>query len=152
MVIQAHPEIRLGGVTYRWAYETLKTTRKMRNIAASLELPILLLQAGKDNVVKDTSQNTVCSRAQNCTLIRYPDAAHNLFYETDKTRNKVSADVMTFLDGLDSPGQGCSGASPVTLVPVVSVAVLLLCRRARWARILSIRRCGAAYKRTSTWA
>jgi lysophospholipase len=88
--VAAHPEITLGGPTYRWVEQAVEGERAARgDDAASIDAPILLLQAGADQIVLPGGQETFCSNAPNCTLQTIDGAGHELIQERDDLRNQA---------------------------------------------------------------
>ena len=81
-------DLALGGVTIKWLRETLKTTRHLtkKKTARSFATPILMFQAGQDTFVKSGGQDRFCAEAQACTLIKVPEARHEVFNEADTMR------------------------------------------------------------------
>lgn len=124
------PETTLGGVTFRWAWETLRATKRSRVEAARLTTPTLLLQAGMDTTVNNKGSDAVCQRAPRCRKIRYANAEHGVFHTVDDVRNQVLGDMQAFLDDVPAR-QGCASASPGVLWPLALLGVALRRRRLR---------------------
>lgn len=122
------PETVLGGVTYRWAWETLRATKRSRVEAFRLTTPTLILQAGEDTTVNNRGSDAVCQRAPVCRKIRYASAEHGLFHTVDGVRDQVLTDMRGFLDDIPAR-QGCSSTGNGTLAPLV--IALAWRRRAR---------------------
>ena len=53
-----------------------------RKETAKIRIPVLLIQAGNDTVVKNSSQDLFASRVKGCEFYRVPDMKHEL-YMTD---------------------------------------------------------------------
>jgi lysophospholipase len=93
------PQVRVGGVSYRWVKEALEGTDKVPKIPALLgNRPLLITQSEVDHVVRNDAQDTFAAACSNCTKIVYPNAKHELFMEIDETRNKVFADIFSFFE------------------------------------------------------
>ena len=89
-LVAAHPEIALGGPTYRWVEQAVEGERIARgDAAAQLTVPILLLQAGADQIVLPGGQQTFCSNAPSCTLQVIDGAGHELIQERDDLRDQA---------------------------------------------------------------
>lgn len=82
------PELRLGGGTYRWAWEfyTSCATVMEPSYLADIRTPILMGTAGQDSFVDATAHPEACARLPACRLVTYPQARHELFMETDAVR------------------------------------------------------------------
>lgn len=81
-------DLALGGVTIKWLRETLKTAKHLtkKNTARAVATPILMFQAGQDTFVKAGGQDRFCAEALDCTLIKVPEARHEIFNENDSLR------------------------------------------------------------------
>ena len=68
----------------QWGKEAAKACTRVRSIrqTARIKIPVLLIQAGNDTVVKNASQDLFASRVPTCELIRIPGMKHEL-YMTD---------------------------------------------------------------------
>jgi lysophospholipase len=85
--VAAHPEIALGGPTYRWVEQAVEGERAARGDAAgSIDAPILLLQSGADQIVMPGGQETFCFNAPDCRLQTIDGAGHELVQERDDLR------------------------------------------------------------------
>lgn len=94
-------EFIIAPTTTAFARAALEATWEMREHAQKLDLPILMLQAGKDRIVKTGGQDFVCRHAPNCLKVRYEDGMHELFQEQDVIRDDVLKQVDKFFkDGL----------------------------------------------------
>lgn len=97
-LISRHPEIALGGPTNRWLKEALKAGRRAGEEAMKIEIPVLLLQAGADRVVKPGGQDEFCGKAKNCVKVIMADANHEILMEADKTRDEALTHILNFLN------------------------------------------------------
>lgn len=92
-----NPQLVLGGPTNRWVNQSLKATKKIDKLASEIKIPILLLQAGKDLIVKPTRQTDFCHKALDCKLIPMPEAYHEILQETDVIRDEAMKMILAFL-------------------------------------------------------
>lgn len=90
------PGLAVEGPSVLWVNRALKATEKIHLEGKKIETPILLLQAGQDLIVKNDRQNTFCSNAK-CTMIKFPDANHEILQESDEMRNKAMKEIHAFL-------------------------------------------------------
>lgn len=77
--------LALRDITWRSAREDRRLTRFARQAAPLLHMPLLLMLAGRDQIVNNRStvaffRNTAAVKR---TLIEYPNAAHTLEFEPD---------------------------------------------------------------------
>ena len=91
------PELVVGGPTNRWVNQSLKTTKKIDTIADKIKIPMLLLQAGEDLIVKLPRQTSFCAKAPNCKLIKYDTSMHEILQEKDSIRNEAMKEIRNFL-------------------------------------------------------
>ena len=87
---------QVGGASYRFAQKALEATQTMRDQAEKLSTPLLMLQAGSDDVVLTGGQDFVCQHAKNCRKVVIPGALHELHIETDRLRDVWLAEVRGF--------------------------------------------------------
>lgn len=82
------PGLRLGGGTYRWAYEFYSSCATVMDPAyqAAVRTPILIGSAGQDTFVDPAAHDEACPRLPNCRLLKYPNARHELLHEVDAVR------------------------------------------------------------------
>ncbi|WP_434340382.1 alpha/beta fold hydrolase [Motilimonas cestriensis] len=92
-IYQAHPEIRLGGVTHQWLNQAILSTNYIIENADKITTPLLVLQASDDNVVNPQGQNQFCAnllKAGRPCIDEEPiiigHARHELLIERDKYR------------------------------------------------------------------
>ncbi len=94
----AHPEVRIGGVSYRWLCESVTATAHMRTLHGPASLPVLIFSAGEDVTVHPRAEHEYCDRTPRCQLVDFPTARHEILQETDDIRNRAMADAVRFLD------------------------------------------------------
>jgi lysophospholipase len=92
----AHPELRMGGVSWRWLCEALTATSHLQALGDESTTPTLIFQAGDDRVVRGDAQDAYCDAAPRCQLIRYEGAFHEIFSERDDIRNHALARALRF--------------------------------------------------------
>ncbi len=89
-IYKHHPELKSAGSTFGWVNEVLsKTSHVVENLKALQNTKVFLFQSGKDRVVDNEIQNTVCSKLEYCELIRNEDAYHDFINERDEIRNII---------------------------------------------------------------
>ncbi len=96
-LIPSNPVIGVGGVTMRWLRESLKATAKARELAEEVRVPVLLLQAGEDALVKPEGQNEACAQMTDCRRHVYPGARHEILMERDAIRDDALERIRDFL-------------------------------------------------------
>ncbi|MBN2360837.1 MAG: alpha/beta fold hydrolase [Deltaproteobacteria bacterium] len=93
-----HPELRLGGASYRWLCEALTTAARLRALGQESQTRTLLLQAGDEQVVLTKDQDNYCDAAAACQKIGFEGAFHELLMESDATRNRALTMVVRYFD------------------------------------------------------
>lgn len=84
-----YPQTQLGGPTVNWLQQSIKACRNAIKYAGEITTPLLVLQAGGDEVVIAEAQDQFCQRLsqaqphQPSSVVRIPGAAHELFLESD---------------------------------------------------------------------
>jgi lysophospholipase len=90
-------EMQLGGPTYGWLKESIAASRKARCLSKQNNIPILLLQAGEDTVVRNSAQNTFHKNSSCCNKIFLDHARHEILMEVDSIRNKAIDYIKKFI-------------------------------------------------------
>ncbi len=93
-----NPSLHLGGQTVRWVAEGIRGSYNARMGSQNLAVPILLFQAGEDELVKPWGQNTFCERAMNCNIVKFPDAQHEILQEIDSIRQEAFTQIFDFFE------------------------------------------------------
>jgi lysophospholipase len=89
--------IQLGGVTNHWLRESLTAGYRAIQGAGRINVPLLLLQAEQDRIVRLGAQDRFCSRAPCCTKVLMRNAKHEILIEQDDIRTTALARIKTFL-------------------------------------------------------
>lgn len=92
------PEYRTYGGTYAWARASLRATRRLEKYADRVKIPVLLLQAGKDTMVKPGGQEEFAARSKNTKLVRFPESKHEIFNGTARIRERYYREVFAFYE------------------------------------------------------
>ena len=92
-----NPELQLGGVTYQWTYESLNAIDKIFSNLDKLKTPLIVLKAMQDTIIDTQGQDAFCQQLHQLNPASCPNAQpevfegayHELFFESDDTRNKA---------------------------------------------------------------
>lgn len=95
-IFDEYPRTHTTGASFGWLRETLRATRRLEEYSR-IDIPVLLLQAGRDETVRPERQTRFAERLPRCTLQRHPEAKHNLLEETDPIRDRVLAQIAEHL-------------------------------------------------------
>ena len=92
------PYTRIGGPSLQWLKEACRWSAISVKKANRIEIPILLIQAGKDSVVTASAQEEFCKRAKPyCHGITIEGAKHEMFIEKDIYREKLLSAILDFI-------------------------------------------------------
>lgn len=98
---QQHPELQLGGPSYRWVWQSLMAVKQCYLMTRQIQLPVLILQAGKDEIVSNAAQHRFFRKLQRTnaqvTLTTIDGAHHELFFEIDAYRDQALRTTLHFL-------------------------------------------------------
>jgi lysophospholipase len=98
-LVREFPESASGGSSYRWAYQSLNTLRGIRSgLGAQIEIPVLIFQAGRDQMVRPSGQNAFCSQSPRCLKLTFPSASHEILTERDEIREPAVRAIVEFLN------------------------------------------------------
>lgn len=90
------PCYQTSGSTWGWVSAAVSATERLQKNASKVSVPVLICQAGADNMVRNDGQNAFRDRCQYVTLLTYPESRHELFNATADIREKYYHDVLTF--------------------------------------------------------
>ena len=90
------PSYQTWGATWGWVSSAVAATEQLHRNAGKIRIPILICQAGSDNMVRNLGQNLFRSRCHYVTLLSYPESRHELFNATHEIRAKYYRDVLAF--------------------------------------------------------
>jgi len=96
---RARPELKVGGGTYRWAYEFYRSCAEIMDPAylQAISTPILIGSAGQDTFVDAAAHPEACAQLRACRVVRYPEARHELLAESDSIRGPFLEEIERFL-------------------------------------------------------
>ena len=80
-----------------WVRAGLAASRRIRRGARALEIPALLFQAGKENLVSPKAQEEFADAARNVTRIPVPDAKHEIYSSGPEILTPYLTHCFTFL-------------------------------------------------------
>ncbi|MGZ3726383.1 MAG: alpha/beta fold hydrolase [Pseudobdellovibrio sp.] len=93
-----YPQIRVGGTTVNWVKQSLEYTTALRQKDNVYSVPTIILQAGSDQLVVAHGQNQSCGYSpNNCKIIQFPGAQHEILMEQDSIRNSALQVVRQFI-------------------------------------------------------
>ncbi len=93
----AYPETLVVGPSINFLKQGFEATFHMREKAHLITTPILMLQAGKDQIIFPAGQDHVCSQAKNCKKIEFPNSFHEILQEEDSIRDTALKEILNFL-------------------------------------------------------
>ena len=82
--------------TFRWVRAAMKATEELQAHAASIQIPLLICQAGHDAFVDNEGQNQVASAAGNARLVLFPEAKHEIYNSFGQTLANYYRTLLTF--------------------------------------------------------
>lgn len=91
------PDLVVGGPTSRWVDQSLKATKFILNKAKDIKIPLLLFQAGLDQIVRTPIQQSFCESAPQCIFVTFPNAQHEILMERDTDRDEALSEIAQFL-------------------------------------------------------
>lgn len=88
-MLEAHPELQLGGVTWSWI--DLAFALQARLAAASLSLPLAIIAAGEERLVDNRLARALVERSQQASYDEVAGAYHEILMEIDPVRARFWA-------------------------------------------------------------
>ncbi len=94
----AEPRIRVGGPTWQWLSESFRAMELLPKVAARIQVPVLVLQAGSDQVVAPEAQQQFVARLTHTDskLQVVAGAKHEILMETDSIRQPALTAIEDF--------------------------------------------------------
>ncbi|WP_176819147.1 alpha/beta fold hydrolase [Ferrimonas sediminum] len=94
---QQIPELQLGDPTNHWMLESFNAMDRIRSQAQRITTPTLVMQAGNDAIVDNQVMESVVNASTNTSLLRLPNARHELLIETPTIRRRVLSALTDWL-------------------------------------------------------
>lgn len=96
-LLEANPDLKMGGPTYHWVKECRAATKALRERAHEWQLPSIVLQAEDELLVCNASQRAFIEKcAYSPEFILVKNARHELLMETDEIRVFVIDNILKF--------------------------------------------------------
>jgi lysophospholipase len=95
-VLASEPNLKIFGQTNRWVQKAIQGSRQVLQNAEKAITPLLILQAGKDQLVLASGLETYCTKAKNCRIQLFPDAKHEILQESDSIRDEAFRATIKF--------------------------------------------------------
>lgn len=95
-ILGSEPKLRIFGQTHRWVQQALQRSHQVLHSAKKVEIPILILQAGRDQFVLASGLEAYCTNAKNCRIQVFQDAKHEILQESDLIRDEAFRAMIGF--------------------------------------------------------
>ncbi len=107
----AFPETQLGDATMRWVATSISATEQAIENAHKINIPVLIVQAGKDSIVTSVGQKAFFEKLTPCQLNEFltlEEAKHELLLERDDLRSRALTHVFTFINATTRNQKTCT--------------------------------------------
>lgn len=94
-ILDAHPEVGIGGVTWGWLSAAFRAMAARRRVAVSV--PTLVLRAGRDRVVSNAEIDRFVARNATVRCLDLPEARHEPLQEGDAIQRVIWDGIADFL-------------------------------------------------------
>lgn len=94
-----NPAYQTSSASYSWAANAIKAGKRAvkKENASRIQIPVLLIQAGKDNQVKPKAQQKFAAViSQNCRLVPFPEARHECYRSSAPLLEKYMGILLDF--------------------------------------------------------
>lgn len=94
-----NPDFQTSSASYSWADNAIRAGKRAlkKENAARIQIPVLLIQAGKDNQVKAKAQQKLADTIpQNCRLVPFPEAKHECYRSSTPLLEEYMEILMDF--------------------------------------------------------
>ena len=79
-----HKAYRTNAATYGWSRAAIAATKQLQKDAGKVKIPLLILQAGNDDLVDNRGEDLFAEAAEQGSLIRFPTAKHEIWNSTEE--------------------------------------------------------------------
>jgi lysophospholipase len=101
-----NPSTKIGGLSYQWVYQSCKTFKKIFKYLKNIEIPIILIQAGEDEVVSSNAQQKFVYKlkklGKDVKGFNIDGAYHEMFIEKDNYRIPVISTILDFFNNINA--------------------------------------------------
>jgi lysophospholipase len=97
-VWQIHPEAVLGGPSNDWVDQAMNRTPIIRKHLSKIDSRILILQAGKDQLVMNPDQERASTQIPRARLMTFSDSKHEILTERDPIRDRALGKILEFFN------------------------------------------------------
>ena len=98
------PSCRTSGGTYGWVESSISAMESVIADAGKIRVPVLLIQAGCDEIVKPGGQERFAAGSLSVELVEYPKARHEIFNSLTDDRIAYYEQVIGFYEPYALPG------------------------------------------------
>jgi len=98
LVWKSHPDAVLGGPSINWVDQAMTRTALIRKNLPTIKDNILMLQAGKDQLVMCPDQDMACRMIPDAHLVKFPDSKHEILMERDEIRDHALGQILEFFN------------------------------------------------------
>jgi lysophospholipase len=95
-IFKMYPQTIIGGASSGWVHRALVGTAKIRRKMKNVTTPVLMFQAGKDQLVMPSGENQGCAAAKSCKLMVFPESQHEILMEKDAIRGPALQAIESF--------------------------------------------------------
>lgn len=89
--------LQLGGPTFAWAREAVLACRKVRKLGKQMNVPLLLLQAEADTIVRNSAHDLFLHDCPTGKKIVLEHSKHELLMEIDFIRDRAVQAILQFI-------------------------------------------------------
>ncbi len=95
---RSDPALQTSGASYSWTKESILAGRKAVKEAGKITVPVLLLQAESDNMVKEQEQQEFIEKVPEGRMVKVPGSKHEIYRSENPVLEEYWKLVLDFLD------------------------------------------------------
>jgi len=98
-IFEKTPDLYTGGATIGWMAAAMDSMNKIHapNYMNDVSLPLLICVAGEDKLLHSSATEKLMMDHDNCKIVRFEHAYHEIYQETDEIRNRLLKEIDDFL-------------------------------------------------------
>lgn len=90
--------LQTSGGSFNWLKESFKATKEVVENSSKIQVPVLLIQAGKDSYVKPGGHDKFVQGSSKCELHHIKESKHEVYIEKDEIFNPYIEKILGFYD------------------------------------------------------
>ncbi|WP_044469531.1 alpha/beta fold hydrolase [Mannheimia massilioguelmaensis] len=93
-----HPDIHLGGPTFRWVHLCLSAIKGLSSVIPRIEIPMMILYSDKEKIVDNKNLAKLTALFPQAKLVKMKNTKHEILFERDQLRHCAITKILDFFE------------------------------------------------------